>query len=57
MSPLSDHDVPVEEIARLVGHSSSETTETTETTEKVYRKRIRPVIQTGALTMDRIFQG
>ncbi|WP_129840431.1 site-specific integrase [Streptomyces sp. RFCAC02] len=50
VSLLSDHDVPVEEIARLVGHSS------TETTEKVYRKQIRPVIQTGALTMDRIFQ-
>ncbi|UCM88029.1 site-specific integrase [Streptomyces marincola] len=50
VSLLSDHDVPVEEIARLVGHSSSETT------EKVYRKQIRPVIQTGALTMDRIFQ-
>nr|WP_318842135.1 tyrosine-type recombinase/integrase [Streptomyces marincola] len=50
VSLLSDHDVPVEEIARLVGHSSSETT------EKVYRKQIRPVIQTGALTMNRIFQ-
>ncbi|MDT0319276.1 site-specific integrase [Streptomyces millisiae] len=51
VSLLSDNDVPVEEIARLVGHSS------TETTEKVYRKQIRPVIQTGALTMDRIFHG
>ncbi|ONK14320.1 site-specific integrase [Streptomyces sp. MP131-18] len=49
VSLLSDHDVPVEEIAKLVGHSSSETT------ERVYRKQIRPVIQTGALTMDRIF--
>ncbi|MDT0447395.1 site-specific integrase [Streptomyces johnsoniae] len=49
VSLLSDHDVPVEEIARLVGHAA------TATTEKVYRKPIRPVIQTGAQAMDRIF--
>ncbi|MFD5319641.1 tyrosine-type recombinase/integrase [Streptomyces sp. NPDC127098] len=49
VSLLSDHDVPVEEIAKLVGHSAMATT------EKVYRKQIRPVIQTGAKAMDRIF--
>ncbi|MEO3756328.1 site-specific integrase [Streptomyces sp. B6B3] len=49
VSLLSDHDVPVEEIARLVGHAA------TATTEKVYRKQIRPVIQSGAVAIDRIF--
>jgi integrase len=49
VSLLSDHGVPVEEIARLVGHSS------TTTTELVYRKQIRPVIQTGAVVMDDVF--
>lgn len=34
---------------RLVGHSG------TAVTEEVYRKRIRPVIQTGAVAMDGIF--
>jgi integrase len=51
VSLLSDKGVPLEEISRLVGHSS------TAVTEKVYRKQIRPVIQTGAVTMDRIFEG
>ncbi|MFG2028155.1 tyrosine recombinase XerC [Streptomyces sp. NPDC048825] len=51
VSLLSDNGVPLEEISRLVGHSS------TAVTEKVYRKQIRPVIQTGAVTMDRIFEG
>ncbi|MFC4468852.1 tyrosine recombinase XerC [Streptomyces xiangluensis] len=50
VSLLSDNGVPLEEISRLVGHSS------TAVTEKVYRKQIRPVIQTGAVTMDRIFE-
>jgi integrase len=49
VSLLSDHGVPVEEIARLVGHSS------TTTTELVYRKQIRPVIQTGAVVLDAVF--
>jgi hypothetical protein len=35
---------------RLVGHSS------TAVTELVYRKQIRPVVQTGAVAMDRIFR-
>jgi integrase len=46
-----DADVPIEQISRLVGHSSSITTET------VYRKQIRPVIVHGADVMDRIFPG
>lgn len=49
MSPLSDRGVPLEEISRLVGHSG------TAVTEKVYRKQIRPAIQTGAVVMDGIF--
>lgn len=49
VSLLSDHGVPLEEISRLVGHSS------TAVTELVYRKQIRPVIQAGAMTMDTIF--
>ncbi|SCK43563.1 tyrosine-type recombinase/integrase [Streptomyces sp. WMMB 322] len=50
VSLLSDSGVPLEEISRLVGHSS------TAVTEKVYRKQIRPVIQTGAVVMDRVFE-
>jgi integrase len=50
VSLLSDSGVPLEEISRLVGHSS------TAVTEEVYRKQIRPVIQTGAVAMDRIFK-
>ena len=49
--PLSDADVPIEHISRLVGHSSTTTTET------IYRKQIRPVIVHGADVMDRIFPG
>lgn len=49
VSLLSDSGVPLEEISRLVGHSG------TAVTEEVYRKQILPVIQTGAITMDRIF--
>lgn len=51
VSLLSDSGVPLEEISRLVGHSG------TAVTEEVYRKQIRPVIQTGAVVMDRIFEG
>ncbi|MFC5911713.1 site-specific integrase [Streptacidiphilus monticola] len=50
VSLLSDQGVPLEEISRLVGHSS------TAVTEEVYRKQIRPVIQTGAVVMDDIFK-
>jgi hypothetical protein len=48
---ISDADVPIERISRLVGHSSTVTTET------IYRKQIRPVIVHGAAVMDRIFPG
>jgi len=41
--------MPLDEISRLVGHSS------TVVTEAVYRKQIRPVLQGGATIMDRIF--
>ena len=41
--------LPLEEISRLVGHKS------TAVTELVYRKQIRPVMQSGAEAMDRIF--
>ncbi len=50
VSLLSDSGVPLEEISRLVGHSG------TAVTEEVYRKQIRPVIQTGAVAMDVIFK-
>ena len=50
VSIMSEQGVPVEEIARLVGHS------TTATTEAVYRRELRPVINTGAEVMDTIFK-
>ncbi len=49
VSLLSDAGVPVEEISRLVGLSG------TSVTELVYRHKIRPVIETGATAMDRLF--
>jgi len=49
VSLLSDSGVAIEEIARLAGHSSSRTTEV------VYRKQLRPVLQTAAIVMDGIF--
>jgi integrase len=51
VSLLSDSGMPIEDISRLVGHSG------TSVTEKIYRKQIRPVIQTGAVAMDQIFDG
>jgi site-specific recombinase XerD len=51
VSLMSRSGVPVEEIARLAGHSSSRTTEV------VYRRELRPVITTGAEIMDKIFSG
>ncbi|MEU6484486.1 tyrosine-type recombinase/integrase [Streptomyces sp. NPDC046887] len=42
VSLLSDHGVPLESIALLVGHSSQTTTEV------FYRKQLRPVITKGA---------
>jgi integrase len=41
--------MPIEKIARLVGHSS------TATTEPVYRHQIRPVVEDGAMAMNEIF--
>jgi integrase len=49
VSLLSDSGVPLEEISRLVGHKS------TVVTELIYRKQLRPVVQTGAVVMDGIF--
>ncbi|MFI7148431.1 hypothetical protein ACIBO2_26260 [Nonomuraea sp. NPDC050022] len=46
---LSDSGVPLEDIARLVGHSG------TAVTEAVYRKQIRPVLLQGAAAMDTLF--
>jgi integrase len=50
VSIMSEQGVPVEEIARLVGHSTSATT------EAVYRRELRPVISTGAEVMDNVFK-
>jgi integrase len=49
VSLLSASGVPVEEIARLAGHSSSRTTEV------IYRREIRPVLVQGAEVMDQLF--
>lgn len=50
VSLLSDAGVPIEAIARLVGHAGG-----SEVTETVYRHQIRPVLLEGAEVMDRIF--
>ena len=47
---MSSTGVPVEEIARLAGHTS------TRTTEIVYRRELRPILTTGAEAMDTIFK-
>ncbi|GAB3288711.1 tyrosine-type recombinase/integrase [Parasphingorhabdus pacifica] len=49
VSLLSDSGMPVEDIARMVGHSGTAVTET------VYRKQIRPVTIGGATAMDQLF--
>jgi integrase len=49
VSLMSHQGISTEEIARLVGHSS------TRTTEVIYRKELRPVITTGAEAMDHLF--
>jgi hypothetical protein len=49
LSTSSDAGVPIEKIARLVGHIGTTTTET------VYRKQIRPVVTGGAEVMDQLF--
>jgi integrase len=50
VSLLSDAGVPIEDIARLVGHGSTAVTET------VYRKQLRPVLTGGAGVMDTLFR-
>ncbi len=50
VSLLSDSGVPIENIARLVGHAGG-----SDVTETVYRQQIRPVLLEGAEVMDRIF--
>jgi integrase len=50
VSILSDNDMPIEKIADLVGHR------TTMVTQKVYRHQLRPVITTGATTMNKILK-
>jgi site-specific recombinase XerD len=49
VSLLSAHDLPLENISRLVGHTDTIVKET------VYRKQIRPLMQEGARAMDAIF--
>jgi integrase len=49
VSLMSDAGVPIEQIARLVGHTG------TATTESVYRKQIRPLVVGGAEVMDGLF--
>ena len=48
-SLLSDKGVLLEQIARLVGHTSGSTV-----TETVYRKQLRPVINDGAAAMNEL---
>lgn len=50
VSIMSDHDVPIEKISMLVGHSSTKITET------VYRHQLRPVVRDGAEHMNDIFK-
>jgi integrase len=49
VSLMSDAGVPLEDIARLVGHGSTKVTET------VYRKQLRPVLNSGTQVMDTLF--
>ncbi|TDD69397.1 site-specific integrase [Actinomadura darangshiensis] len=50
VSIMSDHDVPIEKISILVGHSNTKITET------VYRHQLRPEIRDGAEHMNEIFK-
>jgi hypothetical protein len=47
---MSDNGVAIEQIADLVGHR------TTIVTQKVYQHQLKPVIGTGATTMNTIFR-
>ncbi len=46
----SDSGIPIEQLSRLVWHRS------TVVTEQVYRHQLRPVVQDGAIAMDRLFR-
>lgn len=50
VSLMSDAGVPLEDIARMVGHRN------TTVTELVYRKQLRPIMTEGTDTMNRLFQ-
>jgi hypothetical protein len=50
VSLLSDQGVPIEQIARLVGHAGGSAV-----TETIYRKQLRPIIDEGATVMDEVF--
>jgi len=50
VSILSDEGMTIEKIAELCGHAG------TRVTEQVYRKQLRPVLLSGAIAMDRIFE-
>lgn len=50
VSILSDHGVPIDVVAELVGHEGSGTTET------VYRHQLRPVLLHATAVMDEIFE-
>lgn len=50
VSILSDSGVPIEDIARLVGHRG------TVVTEAVYRKQLRPVLTSGAEAWDKLLE-
>ncbi|HEY2639800.1 MAG TPA: site-specific integrase [Streptosporangiaceae bacterium] len=50
VSIMSDHGVPIEQIADLVGHAGGSSV-----TERVYRQQAKPVIKVGAQVMDEVF--
>ena len=50
VSLLSDSGMPLEQIARLLGHNG------TAVTERVYRHQLRPVLEEGAAVMDDLFR-
>jgi len=49
VSLLSSTGVPIEDIARLVGHANSRVT------ESVYRKELRPTLTRGAMAIEVLF--
>lgn len=49
---LAETPCAVDQIALPVGHAGG-----SQVTERIYRKQLRPVIQTGATAMDTLFRG